>query len=407
MKNTEKIFTASKSNSSVNLFKQPGAYYCLLEHCREFHTADEGVHGKTLPPKTWAMFRDLQSFGVEQFSTPVETIRSSKEKILKLVTERAKQNIIKEEKPELYHGFYFGKYTVGYTRESPIHGNLYEVHYIVRMKRLIDGQLASFRQPRRVKMKNSYGGLVSEIQQKMRKNELINIVVPCQGPINIFQQFLKNVQQLLEQFRETLRVFVVFFREVTQPRSRKLKDIFAIYQKKFGESKFVWVEVDGNPNQNTTLSEVLKHISTNKLILNTKMDFTINADFLKRCRQNTEEAIPYFPLPLKTREKNKDYRNGRWEFENYSTFCAYSNDVIKLRTGNASSESVVATSSLIDLFIAREQQIFRAPDPDLLLLDTSQTLCLTEDNKACSDKFESTKGLFDYVYQKDFLKEFL
>jgi hypothetical protein len=367
------------------------------------------VHSKNHPPKTWAMFRNLQSFGVQQFSTPVETIRSSKEKTLKLVTEKAKQGIIQEERPELHHGFYFGEFTVGYTRESPVRGNLYVVHYTVRMKRHIDGQLKSFREPRRVKFKNSYGGLICRIQQEKNPDELINIVLPCNGTVSLFENFLKNVRRMLENFHETLRVFIVFFREVTLPfQSKKFKSVFKIYRKKFGDFKFVWLEVDGKFNQKTALKRVLKHFSNNQLLLLTQTDFIINADFLKRCRQNTAKERLYFPLALKTRDKKNTYQSGQWEYENYSTFCAYTDDVHP--PANASSESDLETSSLVNMLVAREQrmlEVFRVPDPDLLLLDSSRPPCLTKDNKACTDRFNSTKSLFDYIFKKNYLKDFL
>ena len=409
----EKILAASKSNHSVNFFRNPDSYYCKLEQCGEFHTAEERVHGKNLPPKTWAMFRDLQSFGVQQFSTPVEVIRSSKAKTLKLVTEKAKQNIIQEERPELYHGFYFGKFTVGYTRESPVRGNLYEIHYTVRMKRYIEGRLETLHlSPRRVKFKNTFGSLTARIQQDNPKNELINIVLPCKAPINLFENFLKNVHQMLEKFHETLRVFVVYFREVAQ--NKKFKSIFKMYRKKFGDFRFVWLEVDRKFNQETAVEIILKHFSKNQLLLFTQIDFIISADFLERCRQNTEKGTRlYFPLALKTRDKKNAYQSDRWEFENYSTFCAYSDDVIALKdihpARNASSENDLETSSFVDMFIAREQrmfEVFRAPDPGLLLLDSSRPPCLPKD-KACTDRFDSTKSLFDYIFKKDYLKDFL
>jgi hypothetical protein len=405
IRNMEKILSASKSSSSKNQFPEPNAYYCKLEQCGELHEPGGGVHAKDLPPKTWAMFRDLQSFGVQQFSTPVETIRSSKAKTLKLVTERAKQGIILEEKPELYHGYYFGKFTVGYTRESPIRGNLYEVHYTVRMKRHIDGKLKSFREPRRVKFKNSYGGLISRIQQEKPSNELINIILPCNGTINLFESFLRNINEILGKFHQTLRVFLVFFRQVTQAQGKRFKSIFEMYRKKFGDFKFVWLEVDGKFNEETTLKTVLKHFSNNQLLLFTRSYFMIDADFLQRCRQNTEKNRLYFPLALKTRDKKSARKSGKWEFENYSTFCAYSDDV--KAPVNASSENDSGTFSLVDTFIAREQRIldvFRVPDPGLSLLDSS---CLTKDGKACADRFESTNSLFDYILKKDYLKDFL
>ena len=405
IKNLEKILTLLKSNSSEFQFIEPNAHYCKYKECGELHNAEDGIHSNDLPRKTWAMFRDLQSFGVQQFSTPVETIRSSKAKILKLVTERAKQGIILEEKPKLYHGYYFGKFTVGYIRESPIRGNLYEVHYTVRMKHIIDGKLKSFREPRRVKFKNSYGGLISRMHQEQPPNELINIVLPCNGTVNLFENFLKNINEMLGKFRQVLRVFVVFFRQVTQSQGKRFKSIFEMYRKKFGDFKFIWSEAEGEFNQETALKTVLKHFSNNQLLLFTQTYFMIDADFLERCRQNTEKGRLYFPLPLKTREKKNAYKSGQWESDDYSTFCAYSDDVQP--PVNASLESVSETSSLVDVFIAREQrmvEIFRVPDPGLLMLDSS---CLTKDNRKCMERFDSTNSLFDYILEKDYLKDFL
>lgn len=403
VKNIEKILTASESDPTQSLFRNPGAFYCKLEQCDEVHTIDDVVHGENLPPKIWAMFRDLQSFGVRPFSSPVETIGGSKAKTLKIVTEKCKQGIIQEEKPQLYHGYYFGDFIVGYTRESPIRGNLYEVHYTVRMKRVVDGKLKSIREPRRVKFKNTCGSLISRIQQDKRPNELINIILPCEGPVNLFEDFLKNLQEMVENFHEALNVFIVFSHvETAQSESKTFKSIFEKYRNKFGASKFVWVEVDPK----TTSREILKHFPTNQLLLFTRKDFVVSTDFLQRCRQNTEKQKPYFPLTLKTRDRKNHYRSGRWESENYSTICVYSDDV-KLLGDVRPTEN---ETSMVDMFITREQHvfdIFRAPDPGILLLDRSQPSCVTKDKKSCEERFNSTKSLFDYMLKKNYLKEFL
>ena len=403
IKNTEKILKASKNYHIHSLFRNPGAFYCKLEQCDEIHANDDVIHGKNLPPKIWALFRDFQSFGARQFSSPVETIPGSKAKTLKLVTERCKQSIIKEEKPQLYHGYYFGNFTVGYTRESPIRGNLYEVHYTVRMKRVVDGKLKSVREPRRVKFKNTFGSLISRIQEEKRQNELINIILLCEGPVNLFEDFLKNLHELVEKFNETFSVFIVFSRVKTvQSESKTFKNIFENYQKKFKVSKFVWVEV----NPETTSKEILKHFPTNQLLLFTRIGFAVSTDFVQRCRQNTEKHKPYFPLALKTRDRKNDYQSGRWESENYSTVCVYSDDVKILDNVNPTKNA----TSLVDMFITREQHmfdIFRAPEPGLLLLDRSQPSCLTKDKKSCEERFNSTKSLVDYMFKKNYLKEFL
>ena len=397
LKNIEKILTASESDLSFS--------YCKLEQCGEIHSIDNVTHGENLPPKIWAMFRDFQSYGVQQFSNPVESIRGSKAKTLKLVTERAKRGIIQEEKPQLYHGYYFGNFTVGYTRESPTRGNLYGVHYLVRMKRDVGyGKTKTFLEPRQVKFKNTFGSLIARIQQEKPQEELVNIILPCKGPANLFEDFLKNLYQMVEKFRETLSVFVVFSRaEIAHSEGKTFKSIFEKYQKQIRTTKFVWVEV----NPKSSLRKVLKHFTTNQLLLLTRTDFVINADFLKRCRHNSEKQKPYFPLALKTRDRKDGYQSGRWESENYSTVCVYSDDV-KILDNVHSTEN--ATSSLADMFIAREEHvfdIFRAPDPGLLLVDRSRPSCLTKDEKSCDERFPSTKSLFDYMFEKKYLKEFL
>lgn len=409
LENTKRILTLSKGDESF--FRKSAEYFCHKRQCDEFRSLGEPAHNKSLPPKTWAMFHDFQSFGVRQFSSPVEAIVSSKAKILRKVMETAKQYIIEEEKNELYDSFYFGNCTAGYTRESPTGGNLYEVHYTVRMKRKIEGVWKSFREPRRVKFKNSYGSLIFRSQETKPSSELVNVVIPAKGSASRLENFLKGAHQLLVNLKESFRIFVVFFRHDALP-VKTFKNIFENYRKKFGISKFVWLEVDGKFKQETVFSAVLKHFHKSQLLLFTEVNFTINADFFERCRQNTEKGRIYFPSALKTRDKKNAYRKGLWEFENYLTFCAYSDDIKSLidmhPLVNASSES----DPMVDLFITlgpRVFDVFRAPDPGLVLLDTSRPACLANDSKtyeACTDRFDSRKALIDYMFRKDYLRDF-
>lgn len=379
-----------------------------MKQCDDFQMAN--VQNASLSQKTWSTFHEAQSFSVQHLSRPVEAIRGSKAKILQLVTEKAKLTIIEEEKPEVYDGFYFGKVTVGYTRESPIRGNLYQVHFTVRMKRFIDGQLKSYPKPRRVQFKQSYDRLISQVLKVAPKNELINIILPCKAndSLKSFEDFLRGIEQLLERFHETLRVFVVIFQElIAKTELENFMKVFGTYRKRFGDYKFVCLKVNSKFSLQTALREAGKRFSKNQLLLFIEKSSIIDADFLARCRQNTRKGTLYFPLALKTRDKKNAYQSGEWDFPNYSTFCARADDVMMVRDIAVVSRSS-EQPSLIDIFIGQERythEVFRAPDPGLLLLDSSRPPCMAKYNKTCKDRFDSTKSLLEYIIKKNYVKD--
>lgn len=394
------------------IFHKASTFHCHRDHCGEFHDEDS-KHNKDDMPGTWTLFHNSRSYTSRLVSTPVHFLQGSNEKGLQQVVKKAKLVIRENARTELYHDLYFGKYNAGYSMEHPIHGNLYEVQYLVRVKRYVDGRLQSVRIPKRAKLRESFGSLLSRLKKRKTESELIDIVLPLSGPFKSFERFMKNLEGTLRKPHEIGRMLIVFFRQVSSLKP-KFKSLFDSYKKKFPGTKFVWLEVDGVFDSSVALQTAMKYFSNeNNLLFLTEIDVFFDLDFLQRCRHNTEAGKIYFPVSfgaygdINFNKKSLIYRenSGRWNLDDFSIFCAYSNDVMVLKemhAGNVSFEE----AALVEQFVTCRShvfEIFRAPDPGLFRSMTSPH-CQGKQNTICHS---SKEELFDYMFKKNYLIDYL
>ena len=366
--------------------------HCM--RCDEFHPAEGNRDSISI--RTWGMFYDKFRYSMNEYGSSQKT---STTKAWDLILSEAKQTIIKMEKPQLHHGFYFGQYNVGYMKENPLKCNVHVVYFTARLKRVVNGTVKSFHHLRRVFIKNSFGKLHVRFLAPKDREQLINIVLLCQDCHEHLQSLLRNIQDKLQQ--ENLRIFFVTSRYDTK------REMYKNVHKSWKEAEqykqeAVWIETQEELDSLTVLKTVLKVIHDNELILFTRLDFTINKDFLERCRLNTEKSAPYFPTIIKTPNENNVFDSGNWQYDDYSTFCAFSEDVRSMVNETVDEAEIFSSRSLVDRFLSREHLIFRATDPDVIT--SEKVSCLQKD---CEEAVKSTKTFFDYIYEKRYLDSYL
>lgn len=400
LKQTKRLVTFTDLESS---FHRSNTLHCRKDHCEQFHDKDS-IHDQDVHPAAWTLFHDAQKFSTNGLSPPVEIIQGLEERGLMRVLEKAELSIKEESKSKLYHMLTFSKDCVGYLREHPIHGNLYEVQYSVKVKHYVNGKLTIVHLPKRAKLQESFTGLVSRVKKRIKtESELINIVLPLSSSLENFKIFMKKVEEMLIKFHEVLKIIIVFFRRVTSPKPFKL--LFAFYKKKFLGKNLVWLEVNGVFDASVALKAALKSLPTkNSLLFFSQVEVLFDLSFLQRCRENTEAGNIYFPVSIRARtadtktEKEKFVRPVQ---DDFSIFCAYSNDVTATDTWHAGKVS----TPLVEQFLSRDDrvlEILRAPDPGLLrIYDRSRCA------QSCNDGFNSKNELFDYMMKKNYLIDFL
>lgn len=386
---------------------------CDEDNCEAFHDKNSTNHQDALPV-IWTSFSDSQSFNTQTSAIPVDAIQGLMEGGLRQVIEKAKLAIKDQIKTELYHSLKFGKNCIGYLMHHPVYGNSYEIHYVISANRYFDGKRRTVCLQKRANIRSPFGDLLSRTDRR-ETPELVNIVLPLSGSLKSFRQFLKSMEEILAKLQVHLRVLIVFFRQVTSPKP--YKSLFDSYTKTFLKVKFVWLEVDSLSNPNIALQAAMKYFSNkNNLFFFSQDEKYFDAGFLQRCRQNTAAGKVYFPVPFRTYRNTENLEKkfacgnnfGQWYPEDFSTFCAYSNDLTsaQMYDGNVS----LGEGSLVERFLARKDQgieIFRAPDPGLLHTFGREPQCLVKHDNSCINGLNSTKTLIDYMIKKNYLKDYL
>lgn len=414
LKKMKKLLSLTKDDS---LFHLSITLHCRKHHCEQFHYKDS-THDQDINPATWTLFRDTLKFTASGLTrSPVEIIQGSEDKALDLVLKKAKSFVQEELKVKLYHALSFSKDRVGYVREHPIHGNVYDVQYSIKVKRYVKGVIKTVRLSKRVKLRETFAALVSRVKKTIKpKSELINVILPLSGSFKNFENFLKNVEEMLVKFREVLQMVVVFFRQVTSPKP--FKSLFNSCVKKFGRAKFAWLEVNGVFDANVAMNAALKSLpKKNNLLFFSQVELLFDSSFLQRCRENTEPGRIFVPVSVRTnpkidKEKIVHTENySRLMQDDFSIFCAYSNDVVATNyTRHAKPKKLGSRETpLVEQFLSCDQklEIFHAPDPGLLRSFDVPRCTGEKHSENCKDGFNSKRELFDYMMKKKLLVGYL
>ena len=305
-----------------------------------------------------------------------------------------------------FHALYYG-----YISQQPISGQEFRLSIFTTKERHITTSRVEF------------GAIQSKISKTFRKTT-VNIVIPLAGRLEMFTQFMKNLERNILKKHDPISVLVVYFPETASLTEHK--KIFDAYSSKYNGSKFTWLNLTGKFARARALQAAVDFYKDNKLLFFADVDLSFNTDFLQRCRDNTvHKKRLYFPVMfklfnpkisgfnLKSTDSFQSFDKGDWARYSFGPVCAYRNDVIYVGGFNVNiKEWGYEDIQLFEAFISKNSyDVIRAADPGLLHIYHPHTKCgsITNNiqrlmcNGAMFNSLSSKESTVNYLLAKNYL----
>ena len=402
----------------------------ILNHCVELHpesiNGEEIGHTNQQEPinKPSSKFHPMNRFQVQSWSyfdafnifddesiLPRKTLKTFKYYSIEL--QKALQEAVKAASRQYHAKLRFKKIINGYVRHNALLGNEY----------IIDARFVEARNPRKKVEKRIrlLRPLTSSFLVQPAKNnitEKVHFIVPLTKITDRFNGFLRMYERLSLSTNEKTRLVLAVYGEEDL---KQIQKNVTQYQKKYAHAEITVIQGYGEFSRAKALDLGMSKLEHNDLAFFCDVDMDIDAEFLTKCRQNTEQGQSiYFPEVFKLYNRKYVYKNGwrskrfsinreqgHWGYYAYGMVCIYRSDYKAV--GGLDKEMTGWGGEDVDFYekvLHSSLSVLRAPDtslihrwhPKICKMDPKSKMyehCLMSKAEVLADRRELARYIFD------------